>query len=41
VNKYWLAMFPDEHDRPVRHVIGGPLAGEFIVQIEFVAVTQN
>jgi len=38
VNKYWLAMFPDEHDRPVRHTIGGPLAGEFIIQIEFVAV---
>jgi 2-iminobutanoate/2-iminopropanoate deaminase len=41
LNKYWLAMFPDEHGRPVRHVIGGPLAGDFIVQIEFVAVAQK
>lgn len=41
VNKYWLAMFPDEHDRPVRHTIGGPLAGDFVIQIEFVAVTEK
>ncbi len=38
VNKYWLAMFPDEHNRPVRHTIAGPLQGGFIIQIEFVAV---
>jgi 2-iminobutanoate/2-iminopropanoate deaminase len=41
VNKYWVAMFPDEHDRPVRHTIGGPLPGEFIIQIEFIAVTEK
>jgi len=41
VNKPWLAMFPNEHDRPVRHTIGGPLGGNFIIQIEFVAVVEN
>lgn len=41
VNKYWLAMFPDEHDRPVRHTIGGPLAGDAIIQIEFIAVVEK
>jgi len=41
VNKYWVAMFPDEHDRPVRHTIGGDLPGGFIIQIEFIAVTQK
>ncbi|HEX3974467.1 MAG TPA: RidA family protein [Stellaceae bacterium] len=41
VNKYWVAMFPDEHDRPVRHTIGGELPGGFIIQIEFIAVAQK
>jgi enamine deaminase RidA (YjgF/YER057c/UK114 family) len=41
VNKYWIAMFPDEHDRPVRHTIGGELPGGFIIQIEFIAVAQK
>lgn len=41
VNKPWLAMFPNEHDRPVRHTIGGPLGGGFIIQIEFVAVVEK
>ena len=38
VNKHWLAMFPDEHDRPVRHTLGAPGAADFIIQIEFIAV---
>ncbi len=41
VNKYWLAMFPDEHNRPVRHTIGGPLGGDFVIQIEFIAVVEK
>ena len=41
VNKYWVAMFPDEHDRPVRHTIGGELPGGFIIQIEFIAVAEK
>ena len=38
VNMHWLAMFPDEHDRPVRHTLGAPGAADFIIQIEFIAV---
>ena len=38
VNKYWLFMFPDEHDRPVRHTAGAPGAADFIIQLEFIAV---
>lgn len=38
VNEEWLKMFPDEHDRPVRHTISGPLPGGYIIQMEFVAV---
>lgn len=41
LNKYWLAMFPDEHDRPVRHVVGAPQAGEMLIQIEFIAVVEK
>ena len=41
VNKYWVAMFPDEHDRPVRHTIGGALPGDFAIQIEFIAVAEK
>ena len=41
VNKHWLAMFPEEHDRPVRHTLGAPGASDFIIQIEFVAVIQK
>jgi 2-iminobutanoate/2-iminopropanoate deaminase len=38
VNKYWLAMFPDENDRPVRHAVGAPGAADFVIQLEFIAV---
>lgn len=38
INKFWLETFPDENSRPVRHAIGGPLGGGFMVQLEFVAV---
>lgn len=39
VNEEWVKMFPDESSRPVRHTIGGPLPGNYIVQLEFIAVT--
>lgn len=41
VNKHWLKAFPDENDRPVRHTIGGPLGGDFRIQLEFVAVVRS
>ena len=41
VNKYWLEMFPDEHDRPVRHTGGAPGAADFVIQLEFIAVVEK
>lgn len=38
LNREWLEMFPDEQDRPVRHVIGVDLAGKSRIQLEFIAV---
>ena len=38
VNKYWLELFPDEHDRPVRHTTQADLAGTLAIQVEVVAV---
>jgi 2-iminobutanoate/2-iminopropanoate deaminase len=38
VNKAWLQMFPDEHDRPARHAIKAELRGEVLFQIEVIAV---
>ena len=37
INKAWLAMFPDEHNRPARHAITLPLRGQILFQIEVVA----
>lgn len=38
VNKAWLDMFPDEHDRPARHSIKVDLRGNNLFQIEVIAV---
>ncbi|HZD39542.1 MAG TPA: RidA family protein [Terriglobales bacterium] len=38
VNKAWLKMFPDEHDRPARHAVKAELRGDVLFQIEIVAV---
>jgi 2-iminobutanoate/2-iminopropanoate deaminase len=38
VNKYWLELFPDEHDRPARHTTQADLAGTLAIQVEVVAV---
>lgn len=38
VNKAWLKMFPDEHDRPARHALKAELRGDMLMQIEVIAV---
>jgi enamine deaminase RidA (YjgF/YER057c/UK114 family) len=38
VNKAWLKMFPDEHDRPARHAVKAELRGDNLFQIEVIAV---
>jgi enamine deaminase RidA (YjgF/YER057c/UK114 family) len=38
VNREWLAMFPDEDDRPARHTVRADLRRGMLVQLEFIAV---
>ena len=38
VNQAWLKMFPNEHDRPARHALKAELRGQFLFQIEVIAV---
>ncbi len=38
VNRSWVEMFPDEHDRPARHALKVELRGDVLFQIEVVAV---
>ena len=38
INKAWLKMFPDEHNRPARHAVKADLRGEVLFQIELIAV---
>jgi len=38
VNKAWLKMYPDEHDRPARHATKVELRGDNLFQIEVIAV---
>jgi 2-iminobutanoate/2-iminopropanoate deaminase len=38
VNKAWLKMFPDEHDRPARHALKVDLRGDVLFQVEVIAV---
>tara|TARA_B100001123_G_scaffold416483_1_gene518164 strand:- start:348 stop:728 length:381 start_codon:yes stop_codon:yes gene_type:complete len=38
LNREWLAMFPNDHDRPVRHVISTALQGKTLIQIEVIAI---
>src|ERR1044071_191436 len=37
VNKSWIEMFPDEHDRPARHAVNAELRGDVRFQIQMVA----
>jgi 2-iminobutanoate/2-iminopropanoate deaminase len=38
VDEQWLAMFPDEEDRPARHAVTLDRGGAMQVQLEIVAV---
>ena len=38
INKAWLKMFPNEHNRPARHAVKADLRGEVLFQIEVTAV---
>lgn len=38
INEYWLKMFPDENNRPVRHVMKIEMPDGVNLQIEFIAV---
>jgi 2-iminobutanoate/2-iminopropanoate deaminase len=41
VNREWLRMFPDEGDRPARHIVRTDLRRGMLVQCEFVAVLRD
>ena len=38
VNPYWIEMFPDEDDRPVRHMVPSDMPPGQHIQLEFIAV---
>jgi 2-iminobutanoate/2-iminopropanoate deaminase len=38
IDPVWLEWFPDEFDRPARHIVCAPLRSGLVIQIEFVAV---
>jgi 2-iminobutanoate/2-iminopropanoate deaminase len=38
VNAEWVKMFPDPHNRPVRHVSRADLMGNTVIQLEMIAV---
>lgn len=38
VNPHWLEMFPDENDRPVRHMMPADMPPGRHIQLEFIAV---
>ena len=37
VNPHWVAMFPDENDCPVRHMVPSDMPPGLHIQLEFVA----
>lgn len=41
VNRYWLELYPDEHDRPARHALNITLNNNMLVQLEVVAVAAS
>jgi len=42
MNKEWLAIFPDEHSRPVRHtMMYGGFSGNVLIQCEIIAVLKT
>ena len=38
VNKEWLAMFPNEDDRPARHVMQIDVQGKTLIQMDVIGV---
>lgn len=41
VNSEWIAMFPNEYDRPVRHSTEATLGGSQVIQLELIAHLNN
>jgi 2-iminobutanoate/2-iminopropanoate deaminase len=41
VNKYWLDWFPDEHDRPARHVTLRDLPSGMVIQLRVQAYSDG
>jgi 2-iminobutanoate/2-iminopropanoate deaminase len=37
VNEFWVKMFPDENDRPARHVMAADLGGNTVIQMDVIA----
>lgn len=37
IDEQWLAMFPDEHDRPARHLVSAEIPPIFHLQAELLA----
>lgn len=38
INRHWLEWFPDDNDRPARHISTHALPGRMVVQAQVVAV---
>jgi 2-iminobutanoate/2-iminopropanoate deaminase len=38
VNREWLKMFPNDNDRPARHVMQADLQGNILIQLDVIAV---
>lgn len=41
VNRHWLSWFPDEHDRPARHVTHRELPGGMVIQLRVQAHVED
>jgi 2-iminobutanoate/2-iminopropanoate deaminase len=41
VNKYWLELYPDGHDRPARHALNIALNNNMLIQLEVFAVAAS
>lgn len=41
VNKAWLDMFPDAHNRPARHAVQSEMRRDLLFQIEVIAVLER
>lgn len=41
IDPVWVEWFPDELDRPARHIVCSPLRSGLVIQIEFIAVLES